>query len=128
MLSGKQKGILASVLISGATGFLGRNLAGALLSCGHRLLCPGSGRVGNRAPAGCRTAIGDPLDCASYRNLLGDVDTLVHLVGDSHPSPAKAALFRQVDLPAAEAAVKAARDAAIPPLSIRQRGPPAASY
>jgi len=104
---------MANVLISGATGFLGRNLAGALLSHGHRVCALVRAGSENRVPAGCQTAIGDPLDCASYRNLLSGVDTLVHLVGVSHPSPAKAALFRQVDLPAAEAAVEAARDAGI---------------
>jgi len=104
---------MASVLISGATGFVGRNLAGALLARGHRVCALVRAGSENRVPTGCRTAIGDPLDCATYRNLLSEVDTLVHLVGVSHPSPAKAALFRQVDLPAAEAAVAAARDAAI---------------
>jgi len=103
----------ASVWISGATGFLGRNLAAALLSRGHRVCALVRAGSENRVPAGCRTAIGDPLDYASYRNLLSEADTLVHLVGVSHPSPAKAALFRQVDLPAATAAVHAARAAAI---------------
>jgi len=104
---------MASVWISGATGFVGRNLAAALLSRGHRVGALVRAGSEDRVPAGCRTEIGDPLDGASYRNLLSEADTLVHLVGVSHPSPAKAALFRQVDLPAAKAAVDAARDAAI---------------
>jgi hypothetical protein len=35
----------------------------------------------------------------------------VHLVGTSHPSPAKAAEFQRVDLPSIQAAVSAARSA-----------------
>ena len=35
-------------------------------------------------------------------------DTLVHLVGTPHPSPAKAPEFRRVDLPSIEASVAAA--------------------
>jgi uncharacterized protein YbjT (DUF2867 family) len=105
--------MMASVWISGATGFVGRNLAAVLLSRGHRVGALVRAGSENRVPAGCRTVIGDPLDRASYLSLLGEADTLVHLVGVSHPSPAKAALFRQVDLPAAKAAVDAARDAGI---------------
>jgi len=104
---------MASIWISGATGFVGRNLAAALLSRGHRVGALVRTGSETRAPAGCDIALGDPLDYAFYRNLLGEGDTLVHLVGVSHPSPAKAALFRQVDLPAAKAAVDAARDANI---------------
>jgi uncharacterized protein YbjT (DUF2867 family) len=104
---------MASVLISGATGFVGRNLAAALLSRGHQVCALVRAGSESRAPAGCRIAIGDPLDSACYRGLLSEVDTLVHLVGVSHPSPAKAAMFRQVDLPAAKIAVEAARVAAV---------------
>jgi len=104
---------MANVWISGATGFVGRNLTSALLSRGHRVGVLVRAGSESRVPPGCDIAIGDPLDYASYRNLLGEADTLVHLVGVSHPSPAKAALFRQVDLPAAKAAVDAARDANI---------------
>jgi uncharacterized protein YbjT (DUF2867 family) len=102
---------MGSVWISGATGFMGRNLAATLLEHGYRvcaLVRPGSE---NRVPAGCRTVIGDPLNSESYRGLLSESDTLVNLVGVSHPSPAKAAQFRQIDLPSARAAVTAAREA-----------------
>lgn len=104
---------MARVWISGATGFVGRNLAAALLSRGHEVCALVRAGSESRVPAGCRTVVGDPLDYASYRNGLSEADTLVHLVGVSHPSPAKAALFREVDLRAATAAVDAARDAGI---------------
>jgi len=104
---------VARVLISGATGFLGRRLAATLLAGGHEVRALVRAGAESRAPAGCQAVVGDPMDAAVYRNLLGDADTLVHLVGVSHPSPAKAALFRSVDLPAAEAAVQGARDAGI---------------
>jgi len=56
---------------------------------------------------------GDPLDSASYPPALRDIDTLVLLVGVSHPSPAKAAQFLTVDLRAAQAAVQAAADTGV---------------
>jgi len=105
---------MARVLISGATGFMGRRLSAALVARGHRvraLARPGSQ---TRVAAGCEVVTGDPLDRASYRQPLEGVDTLIQLAGVSHPSPAKAALFSSVDLRAATAAVEAAREAGVP--------------
>ena len=55
----------------------------------------------------------DPLREDSYTESIRDCDTFVHLIGVPHPSPAKAAQFRAVDLPSIQVAVKAARDARI---------------
>jgi uncharacterized protein YbjT (DUF2867 family) len=105
---------MASVFITGGTGFLGRNLAAALVRRGHQvraLVRPGSQ---GRSPAGCEIVTGDPLDAASFRHLIGTgADTFVQLVGVSHPSPAKAPLFRSVDLAAAKAGVDAASNEGI---------------
>lgn len=52
--------------------------------------------------------LGDVLDAAQLAGALRSDDVLVHLVGTSHPSPAKAALFRSVDLASAKASTDAA--------------------
>jgi len=104
---------MAFVFVAGATGFLGSNLVQALLPRGHvvrALVRPGSE---TRVPAGCQLITGDPLDGASYRGRVGPADTFVHLVGVSHPTPAKATAFRGVDLKSAHAAIGAARFAGI---------------
>ena len=92
---------------------MGRNLAAELLRRGHMvrgLARPGSEK---RLAPGCEAAIGDPLDASTYRDRLADCDTLVHLVGVSHPSPAKAAQFRSIDLASALEAVGAASAACV---------------
>jgi uncharacterized protein YbjT (DUF2867 family) len=102
-----------SVFVTGANGYLGRRLVPALLARGHRvtaLVRPGRESL---LPGGCRVLTGDALNPASFQDGLGDADTLVHLVGVAHPSPAKAAAFRQVDLASLQAAVAAARHAGI---------------
>ena len=73
------------------------------------------GRDGiRRAAAGARAGrIGTRGSCPHARGIHGPRagDTLVHLVGTPHPSPAKAAEFRTVDLPSILASVRAARHA-----------------
>lgn len=96
------------VFITGGTGYIGQRLAPVLLARGHRvrvLARPGSAA---RVPAGASAVLGDALDASTFSDALGSSDTLVHLVGTPHPSPAKAAEFRRVDLPSIHAAIAAA--------------------
>jgi uncharacterized protein YbjT (DUF2867 family) len=104
---------MAFVFLTGATGFMGRNLAVELLRRGHQvraLARPGSEA---RVPAGCEGVTGDPLDPVGYQERVSPADTFVQLVGVSHPSPAKAAAFRSIDLSSAKAGVEAARFAGV---------------
>jgi uncharacterized protein YbjT (DUF2867 family) len=93
---------------------MGRSLSAELLRRGHTV--QGLVRRGSeqRAAAGVIVRVGDPLDAASYREYLAGVDSLVHLVGVAHPSPAKAAQFRSIDLASDKAAVQAATAAGVP--------------
>jgi len=102
-----------SVFVTGANGYLGRRLVPALLARGHRvtaLVRPGRESL---LPSGCRVVTGDALKPDSFQQDISDADTLVHLVGVAHPSPAKAAAFRQVDLASLQAAVAAACHVAV---------------
>jgi uncharacterized protein YbjT (DUF2867 family) len=49
----------------------------------------------------------------SYAGKISPADTFVQLVGVAHPSPARAAEFRKIDLPSGLGAVAAARSAGI---------------
>jgi uncharacterized protein YbjT (DUF2867 family) len=64
-------------------------------------------------PSGCEVVSGDALDANTYKHLIRPADTFIHLVGVSHPSPAKAAEFRAIDLVAAREAINAAADLGI---------------
>src|SRR5450432_411065 len=99
---------MASVFLTGASGFVGRGLSAELIRRGHTVR--GLVRRGseNRVAAGCEPVIGDALDCITYRHRVAPADTFVHLVGVAHPSPAKAVQFRTIDLASAKAAVAAA--------------------
>ena len=104
---------MASVFINGGTGYVGRRLAATLLERGHRVRVLTRAESVSRVPAGVEAVVGNALDAASYVGALSAGETLVHLVGTPHPSPAKAAEFRRVDLPSIQAAVAAAASARI---------------
>ncbi len=101
------------VFVTGGTGYVGRPLIAQLLERGHEvqaLVRPGSE---GKLPAGCQAVPGDALEGKSYAAKIAPADTFVQLVGVSHPSPAKAAEFRSIDLASGQSAVEAAKDAGV---------------
>lgn len=95
------------IVISGATGYLGRPLAERLAAAGHSvraIVRPGSER---RVPAGVEAVLADPFD-ASMATAITPGATFVHLVGTPRPAPWKGAGFERVDRPSALASIAAA--------------------
>jgi len=101
------------VFITGGTGYIGARLIVALAARGHRVRALARAGSVARLPAGCEPVVGDALDAASFAAGIAPADTFVQLVGVPHPSPAKAAQFRAVDLPSALAGIAAARQSGI---------------
>lgn len=97
------------VFIAGGTGYMGQTLVPRLLKRGHEvrsLVRPGSEK---KLPPGCEAVVGNALDASTYMQRVAPSDTFVQLVGVAHPSPAKAAEFRHIDLPAGLGAIAAAK-------------------
>ena len=94
--------------MTGATGYVGRRLVSTLLERGHivRALVRDPSRA--KFPPECDVIAGNALDRRTFEPHIAPADTLVHLVGTPHPSPAKAAEFRRVDLVSIQEAVPAA--------------------
>jgi uncharacterized protein YbjT (DUF2867 family) len=101
------------VFITGGTGYVGSRLAAELHARGHQVHVLSRPSSAARVPPGIEVVTGDALDAASYRRFVQPGTTFVHLVGTPHPSPAKAAEFRRVDLPSIHAAVSAASSARV---------------
>jgi len=101
------------VFITGGTGYMGQRLIPRLLTRGHivrALVRPGSEK---KLPGGCTPILGDAIDGSTYAGKVSPADTFVQMVGTAHPSPAKAAEFRRIDLPSGLGAVQAAKSAGI---------------
>ena len=92
---------------------MGRPLVAMLVARGHRVRALARERSAAKLPAGVEPVIGNALDASTYAAHVAPCDTLVHLVGTPHPSPAKAAAFREVDLASVAAAVHAANAAEV---------------
>jgi uncharacterized protein YbjT (DUF2867 family) len=101
------------VFVTGATGYMGRALIPALLARGHRVRALVRAASADRVPRGAETVVGNALDPGSFADAIAPADTLVHLIGTPHPSPAKAASFRAVDLASVDAALSAALQAGV---------------
>jgi uncharacterized protein YbjT (DUF2867 family) len=110
---------------------MGRQLIPRLLQRGHEvraLVRPGSE---GKLPLGCTSVIGDALIRETFAEKIAPADTFVQLVGVSHPSPAKAAQFRSIDLVAGKASIEAAASADIRHfvyLSVAQPAPVMKAY
>lgn len=103
----------SGVFVAGGTGYIGRPLVGELLRRGHAvraLVRPGSE---GKLPAGATPVAGDALRAETFAAAVTPAKTFVQLVGVSHPSPAKAAKFRSVDLTSLRASVDAAVKAGV---------------
>jgi uncharacterized protein YbjT (DUF2867 family) len=104
---------VASICITGATGYIGSRLIPLLGERGHQLKAivrPGSA---NKIASDVSVITADLLKENSYTESIQGCDTFIHLIGVAHPSPAKAAQFRAIDLPSIQVAAKAARDAGV---------------
>jgi len=110
---------------------MGRQLIPYLLERGHQvraLARPGSEA---KLPLGCASVIGDALDKDTFAEEIAPADTFVQLVGVPHPSPAKAAQFRNIDLVAGKASIEAAVSAGVRHfvyLSVAQPAPVMKAY
>ena len=121
-----------TVLVTGGTGYLGRELIAQLLARGHRVRAvvrPGGEK---KLPPGTGIVIGDALVAESVRPHLAGVDTVVHLVGVAKPAPAKARQFREIDLVSIRATLHAIKESGLRPhlvyLSVAQPAPVMKAY
>jgi nucleoside-diphosphate-sugar epimerase len=118
-----------NIFVTGGTGFIGSQLVPELLRRGHRVTALARDGSESKLPSAVTIVSGDATRAGSYS--ASGCDTFVHLVGIAHPSPAKAAQFRTVDLQSTHVAVEAAMRAGVRHfvcLSVAQPSPVMKAY
>ncbi len=121
----------ANIFITGGTGYMGSRLIPLLVKRGYAVRALVRKGSEGKLPAAVSRAIGDALQTDSYTDQVRGADTFVHLIGVTHPSPAKAKEFREIDLVSIQVAVKAAQEAGIKHfvyLSVAQPAPMMKEY
>ena len=108
-----------TVFVTGGTGYIGRPLIEALHARGNEVHALVRRDSIARLPVGARAVVGDALDAASFASAIPAGAAVVHLVGTPHPSPAKAAQFRGVDLASIRARPPASGSSTHRPLDAR---------
>jgi nucleoside-diphosphate-sugar epimerase len=105
---------MQTVFITGGTGYMGTRLINALLQDGNfhikALVRKGSE---NKLPGDCEIVFGNALDAITYQNNISPASIFVHLIGVTHPSPAKKEQFKKIDLVSVQQAAIAASGAGI---------------
>ena len=99
---------MATVFITGSTGYIGRRLIMQLLQRNHKVIALVRKGSENKVCAGAETVVADPFDANSFQQFIPKNSVFVQLLGVSHPSPKKANQFQEIDL----RSVKASADAA----------------
>lgn len=92
---------------------MGSRLIPLLAERGHQTVALSREGSKHKLPANCEVVIGDALNSETFANAVAGADTFVHLVGVSHPSPAKAREFVEIDLKAASESIRVARNAGV---------------
>jgi uncharacterized protein YbjT (DUF2867 family) len=101
------------IFLTGATGYIGSRLVPILIARGHHVAALAREQSLHKLPPNCAVVSGNALDGSSYAAAVEGADTFIHLVGVSHPSPAKARQFVEIDLKSAEEAIRVASAACI---------------
>ena len=104
---------MGPVFVTGGTGYIGRPLISALLDRGYRVYALVRRGSEAKLPPGALAVIGSALDASTFASAIPSDASVVHLVGTPHPSPAKAAEFRGVDLASIRATTEAVRRARV---------------
>lgn len=81
------------IFVTGGSGYIGRAVIPMLINHGHKVCTLVRYQSLSKVSPDCEVILGNVLDNKTYENKIFQSDTLIHLVGVSHPNPFKKELF-----------------------------------
>ncbi len=100
---------MSPVFVTGGTGYIGSCLISVLTQRGFDVRPIVRAGSESRLPPGTSPVVCSPLDGTTFLPSLVPGSTFVQLLGVPHPSPSKAAQFREIDLVSVRESVSAAK-------------------
>lgn len=104
---------MSRVLVTGATGFLGRHLVAELLTQGHEVVALVRGAASEFDVSGASIARGDVLDAASVEHAARGAEAVFHCAGLVSRDPSDAARLQAVHVEGTKCTLDAARRAGV---------------
>jgi uncharacterized protein YbjT (DUF2867 family) len=90
---------MQQLFITGGTGYIGSRLIKALQQKGgYRIKALVRKGSEHKLPPGCEVVTGNALDASTYAPAVAGTGVFIHMIGVSHPSPAKKEAFETIDL------------------------------
>jgi len=90
---------MQQLFITGGTGYIGSRLIKALQQKGgYRIKALVRKGSEHKLPPGCEVVTGNALDASTYASAVAGTGVFIHMIGVSHPSPAKKEAFETIDL------------------------------
>lgn len=104
---------MPSIFITGGTGYIGSRLIKKLAQKNYRVVALVRKGSENKVPRTAEIIVGNPFDERSFREHIPHGAIFIQLLGVPHPSPKKAALFKEIDLRSVRASANAATYAGV---------------
>ena len=104
---------MATIFITGGTGYIGKRLIKELLQGSHKVLALVRKGSEHKVMPGAEVIVADSFDTSSFQQFIPKESVFIQLLGVSHPSPKKAKQFREIDLRSVKASADAATNAGI---------------
>jgi len=104
---------MTSIFVTGGTGYIGSRLIRKLVQKNYRVIALVRKGSESKVARAAEVIVGNPFDERTFREHIPHGAIFIQLLGVPHPSPKKAASFREIDLKSVKTSANAAAYAGV---------------